>query len=81
MSLLTLSTLPAARCGDVIRLPRYARRQRAPPPERRRGEAEMVPEINYWTVLLATLSSMAVGSIWYAPKVFGTRWASLRRST
>ena len=37
----------------------------------------MVPEINYWAVLLATLSSMVVGSIWYAPKVFGTRWAKL----
>ncbi|WP_404437189.1 DUF1761 domain-containing protein [Microbacterium aerolatum] len=37
----------------------------------------MVPEINYWAVLLAMLSSMIVGSIWYAPKVFGTRWARL----
>lgn len=37
----------------------------------------MVPEINYWAVLLATASSMVVGSIWYAPKVFGTRWSKL----
>ena len=37
----------------------------------------MVPEINYWAVLLATASSMVVGSIWYTPKVFGTRWAKL----
>jgi hypothetical protein len=37
----------------------------------------MVPEINYWAVLLATLSTMVVGSIWYTPKVFGTRWAKL----
>ncbi|MFS0866106.1 DUF1761 domain-containing protein [Microbacterium sp. 179-B 1A2 NHS] len=37
----------------------------------------MIPEINYWTVILATLSSMVVGSIWYAPRVFGTRWAKL----
>ncbi|MEI5585067.1 MULTISPECIES: DUF1761 domain-containing protein [unclassified Agromyces] len=36
-----------------------------------------VPEINYWAVLLATLSSMVVGTIWYTPKVFGTRWAKL----
>lgn len=34
-------------------------------------------EINIWSVLLATLSSMVVGSIWYTPKVFGTRWARL----
>ncbi len=40
-------------------------------------EAEMVPEINYWAVLLATASSMAVGAIWYARGVFGTRWAKL----
>ena len=25
-----------------------------------------VPEINYWAVLLATLSSMIVGAVWYA---------------
>lgn len=37
----------------------------------------MVPEINYWAVLLATASSMIVGSVWYAPKVFGTRWSRL----
>jgi hypothetical protein len=34
----------------------------------------MVPEINYWAVILATLSSMIVGSIWYTPKVFGNYW-------
>ena len=34
----------------------------------------MVPEINYWAVILATLSSMVVGSIWYTPKVFGDYW-------
>jgi hypothetical protein len=36
-----------------------------------------VPEINYIAVVLATLSSMIVGSIWYAPKVFGNRWMRL----
>lgn len=39
----------------------------------------MVPEINYWAVLLATLSSMVVGSIWYSMKVFGRRWAQLAK--
>lgn len=37
----------------------------------------LVPEINYWAVLLATLSTMVVGSVWYAPPVFGKRWAQL----
>lgn len=34
----------------------------------------MVPEINLWAVLLATLASMAVGFVWYMPKVFGDYW-------
>jgi hypothetical protein len=34
----------------------------------------MLPEINYWAVILATLSSMVVGSIWYTPRVFGNYW-------
>jgi len=37
----------------------------------------MVPEINWWAVLVATASSMVVGSIWYAKAVFGTRWMKL----
>jgi len=34
----------------------------------------MVPEINYLAVLLATVSSMVVGAIWYAQPVFGRYW-------
>ncbi|WP_294178498.1 DUF1761 domain-containing protein [uncultured Schumannella sp.] len=41
----------------------------------------MVPEINYIAVVLATLSSMVVGSIWYTPKVFGRRWMKLSGMT
>jgi hypothetical protein len=33
-----------------------------------------VPAINYIAVILATLSSMVVGAIWYTPKVFGNYW-------
>lgn len=39
----------------------------------------MEVEINYWAVVLAALSTMVVGSIWYTPKVFGTLWAKLAR--
>jgi len=35
--------------------------------------------VNYWAVLLATLSSMVVGSVWYMPKVFGNTWMRLAR--
>jgi hypothetical protein len=34
----------------------------------------MVPEINIWAVLLATVSSMIIGAIWYARPVFGNYW-------
>lgn len=34
----------------------------------------MAPEINYIAVVVATLSSMVIGSIWYNPRVFGTYW-------
>lgn len=34
----------------------------------------MVPEINIWAVVLATVSSMVVGSIWYSRRVFGGYW-------
>lgn len=33
--------------------------------------------VNYLAVLLAALSTMVVGSIWYAPSVFGKQWARL----
>ncbi|MBC7291334.1 MAG: DUF1761 domain-containing protein [Actinotalea sp.] len=39
----------------------------------------MVPEINWWAVVLATLSTMVIGSVWYAPPVFGRRWERLAR--
>jgi hypothetical protein len=41
----------------------------------------MVPEINYWAVLLATLSSAVVGSIWYTPRVFGNYWMKQAKIT
>lgn len=34
-------------------------------------------EVNYWAVLLAGLSSMAVGSAWYSKKLFGDQWAKM----
>ena len=34
----------------------------------------MVPEINIWAVIVATLSTLIVGSVWYTPKVFGNYW-------
>ena len=34
----------------------------------------MLVDINYWAVVVATLSTMVVGSIWYTPKVFGNYW-------
>ena len=31
-------------------------------------------DVNGWAVLLAALSSMVVGSLWYMPASFGTAW-------
>ena len=39
----------------------------------------MEVEINYWAVFLAALSSMAVGALWYTPKLFGTAWSKLAK--
>jgi hypothetical protein len=35
--------------------------------------------INYWGVIAAMASSMAVGSIWYSMSVFGKPWAKLAK--
>lgn len=35
--------------------------------------------VNYWAILLAGVSSMVVGSIWYAKGVFGNTWAKLAK--
>ncbi len=34
----------------------------------------MTVDINNWAVLLAALSSMVVGSLWYMPATFGKAW-------
>ena len=39
----------------------------------------MIPEVNYWVVVVATLSTMVVGGLWYTPKVFGDRWMRLAK--
>jgi hypothetical protein len=41
----------------------------------------MIPEINFWGVLVATLSSMVIGSLWYTPKVFGNYWMRVAKVT
>ena len=39
----------------------------------------MEVEVNVWAVLLAGLSTMVVGSIWYAKGVFGASWAKMAK--
>lgn len=36
-------------------------------------------EVNVLAVVLAALSTMVVGSIWYTPKVFGKSWIKLAK--
>lgn len=37
----------------------------------------MEVDINWLAVVLATASTMVVGSVWYTPKVFGNTWMEL----
>ncbi|HEU5222623.1 MAG TPA: DUF1761 domain-containing protein [Candidatus Lumbricidophila sp.] len=39
----------------------------------------MLTNVNFWAVLLAMLSTMVVGTVWYTPKVFGTTWMRLAK--
>lgn len=39
----------------------------------------MEVEVNMWAVVLAMVSSMIVGSFWYARGVFGNTWIKLAR--
>ena len=39
----------------------------------------MLIDVNYWAVVLATVSTMIVGSIWYTPKVYGNYWMRVAR--
>lgn len=39
----------------------------------------MVPDINYLAVVLATLSTLVVGSLWYTKRAFGTYWIRVAR--
>lgn len=40
----------------------------------------MSVEINAWAVVLAAVSSMVVGSVWYMPNVFGNAWMRFTKS-
>ena len=39
----------------------------------------MVPEINIWAVVVATLSSMVIGAVWYSNIAFGRYWQQAAR--
>lgn len=37
----------------------------------------MEVQVNYLAVILAMVSSLVVGSVWYAKGVMGTKWAKM----
>ena len=39
----------------------------------------MEVDVNYLAVVLAALSTMVVGSVWYMPSVFGNMWGKLAK--
>jgi hypothetical protein len=44
---------------------------------RRKAVNGMELHVNWIAILLATISTMIVGTVWYLPKVFGDRWMAL----
>ena len=43
--------------------------------------AEIFSNLNYWAILVATLSTFVVGSLWYSPVLFGEKWMELNGFT
>lgn len=39
----------------------------------------MIPEINYWAVLIGTVLAVGLGALWYSPVLFLDKWATLAR--
>jgi hypothetical protein len=33
-----------------------------------------MPDLNYWAILVAALSTFLIGGLWYSPAVFGKAW-------
>jgi hypothetical protein len=33
-------------------------------------------DVNFWTVLIAAITYMVIGGLWYSPFLFGKRWLS-----
>ena len=38
---------------------------------------DILTKVNYWSVLLAAVSYLIVGSLWYSPLLFGKMWIEL----
>ena len=38
---------------------------------------DILTKVNYWSVLLAAVSYLIVGSLWYSPLLFGKMWIKL----
>lgn len=32
-------------------------------------------DVSFWSILIATIASMALGAVWYSPILFGKTWA------
>ncbi|MGQ8337535.1 DUF1761 domain-containing protein [Sunxiuqinia sp. A32] len=43
--------------------------------------SNVVANLNYWAILVAALSTLVLGSIWYSPFLFGKTWMRLNGFT
>lgn len=65
--------------SDTENLGHYARDTYRNDASQHNEGSSMLVHVNYLAVLLATLSAVIVGTIWYSPKVFGTAWQRLAK--
>lgn len=41
----------------------------------------VISDLNYWAVLVATFSAFVIGGLWYSPVLFDKKWMSLNGFT
>ena len=43
--------------------------------------SNVIANLNHWAIIVASLSSFVIGSIWYSPTLFGEKWMKLNGFT
>ena len=43
--------------------------------------SSVIANLNYWAIIVAALSSLVIGSLWYSSALFGKKWVRLNGFT